>query len=101
MLSGFDVFKNLNYEIFVAQHIYPAATLLWQLHTHVPAYAAYITYVAVGFVAFDRSAQIIWMAFPNTHGLGRLLSKAPGYITRLKRLPEERVELTIEAVDFD
>jgi hypothetical protein len=100
VLSGFGFFRNLNYEIFVAQHICAAATLLWLLHTHVPNYAKYNIYMAVGFVAFDWSSRIIWAVLRNFHIIDRIRASAPGYAVRLEALPGEMTRVIIDDPGF-
>ena len=100
VLSGFGFFRNLNYELFVAQHICAAATLLWLLHTHVPNYAKYNIYMAIGFVAFDWSARIVWAVMRNFHVLDHIRASAPGYPVRLEALPGEMTRVTIDNAGF-
>lgn len=100
VLSGFGFFRDLNYEIFVAQHICAAATLLWLLHTHVPDYAKYNIYMAIGFVAFDCSARIIWILLRNLRILDRIRAGAPGYTVRLETVPGEMVRVVIDNPGF-
>ncbi|SMR59069.1 unnamed protein product [Zymoseptoria tritici ST99CH_1E4] len=100
LLSGFGFFRHLSYELFVLQHIAGAAALLWVLHTHVPTKAAYNIWMAVAFLTFDWGARLIHGVLQNTHILGRLNSKIPGYSTRLEPLPGNVVRVTIEGVDF-
>ncbi|KAK3697298.1 ferric-chelate reductase Frp1 [Vermiconidia calcicola] len=100
ILSGFGFFRNLSYELFVAQHICAAATLLWLLYVHVPTYTRYHIYMAIGFVAFDWSVRIIWMVLRNTHVLDRIRARAPGYATHLETLPGDRVRITIDDPAF-
>ena len=100
ILTGFGFFRNLSYEVFVAQHICAAATLLWLLHTHVPSYARYYVYMSIGFVAFDWSARIVWAVLRNTHILDRVRFKPIGYSVRLETLPGNMVRLTIDDPGF-
>ena len=100
VLSGFGFFRSLNYELFVAQHICAAATLLWLLHTHVPNYAKYNIYMAIAFVAFDWSARIVWALLRNFHVLDRIRANAPGYAVRLKAVSGERVRVIIDNPGF-
>lgn len=101
VLSGFGFFRSLSYEIFVAQHICAAATLLWVLYTHVPVYARYNIYMAIGFLAFDWSLRIIWILLRNARGRGRHSTNTFGYSARLEKLPGSMVRLIIDDVDFE
>jgi predicted ferric reductase len=96
VLSGFGFFRHLNYEIFVAQHICAAATLLWLLHTHVPGYAAYNIYISIGFVAFDWSGRIVWALLRNFHIIDRIRARSPGYTARLEALPGDVVRVVLD-----
>jgi len=100
ILSGFGFFRNLSYEVFVAQHICAAATLLWLLYVHVPAYARYNIYMAIGFVAFDWVSRIVWALLRNTHLLDSVRSGAPGYSASLEALPGDIVRITIGDAAF-
>lgn len=96
ILSGFGFFRHLSYEIFVAQHICAAATLLWLLFVHVPIYARYNVYMAIGFVAFDWSARTICAVLRNTHILDRVRGGTPGYSARLEPLLGDMVRVVID-----
>lgn len=100
VLSGFGFFRNMNYELFVLQHIAAAVVLLWVLFVHVPSYARYNIWMSVSFIAFDWSARIIWAVLRNTHILGQAGMKVPGYAARLEPLPGDMVRLTIDDADF-
>ncbi|KAK4505461.1 hypothetical protein PRZ48_003424 [Zasmidium cellare] len=100
VLSGFGFFRNMNYEIFVLQHIAAAAVLLWVLFVHVPTYAQYNIWMSVAFITFDWGARLIWGILRNTHLLGRVGMKLPGYAARLEPLPGDVVRLTTDEADF-
>lgn len=100
ILSGFGVFRDLNYEFFVIQHIAGAGVMLWLLFVHVPKDAQYNIWISVAFLAFDWAGRILHGTLQNTHVLGRLKSKVPGYELRLEALPGEVTRVTIEDVDF-
>jgi NAD(P)H-flavin reductase len=100
VLSGFGFFRAASYEIFVAQHIVAAATLLWLIFIHVPQYARYNVWVCVGFLAFDWGCRILHGFLRNTHLLSKLAVKTPGYSASTENLPGNMVRLTLEDVDF-
>ncbi|EME47316.1 hypothetical protein DOTSEDRAFT_85832 [Dothistroma septosporum NZE10] len=100
ILTGFGFFRNVNYELFVVQHIVAAAVLLWVLFVHVPSYAKYNIWMSVAFVCFDWGARLVWAVLRNTHVLGRTKTRMPGYTTRLEPLPGDVVKLTIDDADF-
>jgi NAD(P)H-flavin reductase len=100
ILSGFGFFRNLSYEVFVAQHICAAATLLWLLYVHIPEYARHNVWMAVGFVAFDWISRIIWMVLRNTHILDKARSGLPGYRAKLEALPGDMVRIVVEDASF-
>lgn len=100
ILSGFGFFRALSYEFFVVQHIAGAGVMLWLLFVHVPAKAQYNIWISVAFLAFDWVGRIVHGVLQNTHVLGRLKSKVPGYTIRLEALPEDVTRVTIEDVDF-
>ncbi|KAH6695412.1 hypothetical protein F5X68DRAFT_272775 [Plectosphaerella plurivora] len=51
--------RRLAYEVFVAQHIASAAAFLWLLYVHVPKYARYYVWFAIGAWASDRLGRLI------------------------------------------
>lgn len=100
VLTGFGFVRAKRYEIFVAQHICAAATLLWLLSMHVPSYASYYIWMAVGFVVFDWSSRIVWVLLRNSHALSGFEPGRPGYSVQLEPLPGDMVRLMIKDVDF-
>lgn len=100
VLTGFGFFRNVSYELFVAQHTVAAAVLLWVLFVHVPSYAQYNIWLSVAFVAFDWGVRLVWTILRNFHILGRSSQKTPGYSTRLEALPGDVVRVTIDDIDF-
>lgn len=100
ILSGFGFFRQLSYEFFVAQHICAAATLLWLLYVHVPIYARYHVYMAMGFVALDWIARVFWVVWQNTHIRDRVRGGAPGYSARFESLPGDMVRIVIDDTAF-
>ncbi|EME86988.1 uncharacterized protein MYCFIDRAFT_210661 [Pseudocercospora fijiensis CIRAD86] len=100
VISGFGLFRNLNYELFVIQHIAAAGVLLWLLFVHVPSYARYNIWLSIAFVAFDWGMRIIWGVLRNFHLLGGKSPFEAGYTTHLETLPGDVVRLTIENADF-
>ena len=106
VLSSFGFFRAAGYEFFVFQHLASAGILLWLLYIHVPSYAAYNIWLAIGFVAFDRGSRLVWIVGRNLHLFARTKRFFShrrhylGYMARLKSLPKGFVWVTIEDVDF-
>nr|POE94557.1 ferric/cupric reductase transmembrane component 2 [Quercus suber] len=100
VLTGFGFVRAKSYELFVAQHIAAAATLLWLLYMHVPSYAMYNVYLSIAFVVLDWGMRIGWNVMRNMHFLGRSIGRAPGYSARLEPLSGDMVRLSIDEVDF-
>ncbi|KAL2075687.1 hypothetical protein VTL71DRAFT_630 [Oculimacula yallundae] len=62
-LSSLSPLRRVAYEFFVLQHIAAAGVFLWLLHVHVPAYAQYNIWFAIGAIASDwvlRGLLMIW-----------------------------------------
>jgi NAD(P)H-flavin reductase len=59
--------RRLAYEFFVIQHIIAAAVFLWLLWVHVPAYAQYNIWFAIGTISFDWVLRGILLVFKNIH----------------------------------
>jgi len=106
VLSSFGFFRAAGYEFFVFQHLASAGVLLWLLYVHVPSYAAYNIWLAIGFVAFDRGGRLVWIIGRNLHlfvrtrklfGDGR---HGLGYMAHVTCLPGGFLGVTIKDVDF-
>lgn len=98
-------FRHFRYEVFVLQHICAAATLLWLVHTHVPAYAQYNVYISIAFLAFDWIGRIVSALARNTHALAffsrkRVGAHGFGYKVHLIALPGDVVRVTVYNADF-
>jgi hypothetical protein len=105
VLTGFGYFRTLSHELFVLQHIAAAAVLLWLVHTHVPSYAAYHVWLAVGFVAFDWIGRTVLVLVRNLHVLSmmfekRLRGRLIGYPAHIDVLSDNYLCVTMEKVDF-
>jgi NAD(P)H-flavin reductase len=105
LLTGFGYFRTLSHELFVLQHIAAASILLWLVHIHVPPYAAYHVWLAVGFVAFDWIGRTALVLTRNLHVLPILLGKRlrrhiVGYPAHVDALPHNYMSITVEGVDF-
>lgn len=64
-LSSLAPVRGLGYELFVFQHLTSAIIFLWLLWKHVPLYAMYNVWIAIGFLVFDRVAYSVWFAALN------------------------------------
>lgn len=53
-LTSLSPLRRIAYEVFVLQHIAAGAVFLWVLYVHVPYYAVYNVYWAIGALCFDR-----------------------------------------------
>jgi ferredoxin-NADP reductase len=102
VLSSFGFFRSRIYELWVLQHIATAGLLLWLVHVHVPSYAAYNVWLAVGFVAFDRILRFLWAFTRNTHifKARRLVQNLLGFSATVRCLSDEHVHVIINNIDF-
>jgi len=102
VLTSFGFFRSKIYELWVFQHIATAGLLLWLVHTHVPSYAAYNVWLAIGFVAFDRISRILLVSLRNLHIIrGRKSSGNDlGYPATIQHLSDQHVHIVIDDVDF-
>ncbi|MCJ1251844.1 hypothetical protein MMC30_009082 [Trapelia coarctata] len=106
VLSSFGLFRRAGYEFFVFQHLASAGILLWLLHIHVPSYAAYNIWLAIGFVAFDRVSRLVWITGRNLHLFARAKNIFVrgkfhlGYMARISPLPAGYVGVAIDDIDF-
>lgn len=106
VLSSFGFFRAAGYEFFVFQHLASAGVLLWLLYIHVPSYAAYNIWLAIGFVALDRGGRLIWIIGRNLHLLARIRKPfgngrhSLGYMAHVTSLSGGFLAVTIEDIDF-
>lgn len=101
ILTSFGLFRSMCYELWVFQHIASAGVLLWALYMHIPVYARYNLWMAIGFVAFDQIGRLIWNVVQNVG----LLRRGPkgmslGYIASLEALPNGYTKVRIPNIHF-
>jgi ferredoxin-NADP reductase len=106
VITGFGYFRTLSYELFVLQHMAAAGILLWLVHVHVPSYAAYNVWLAVGFVAFDWAGRTMLVLARNLHIPAIFKGKhvrrrIVGYPAQVKALSDGYVSITVHEVGFD
>jgi NAD(P)H-flavin reductase len=104
-LSGLAPLRHVWYEFFVVQHVISIAVFLWLLFMHVPSYAMYYIWMAIGFIAFDRISRLGWILFRNirirSSGSTKLkLAERVGYRTELFALPGDVTRVVIKNVPF-
>ena len=100
VITGFGFFRELCYELWVLQHLASAGVLLWLLYVHVPSYARYNIWLAIGFVVFDRGVRGIWALVNNLH-LRYLGKGGVGFRGQATSLPNGYLKLTLKDVDFN
>lgn len=99
VLTGFGLFRDLCYELWLLQHLGSAGVLLWLVYKHVPSYATYNVWMAIGFVAFDRVARGVWSIVHNLH-LGTFGKGGIGYRAEIVSTSEEYLKVVVKEVDF-
>lgn len=101
VLTGFGFFRTKIYELWIIQHLATAGVLLWLLYVHVPSYARYNIWMAIGFVVFDRTVRGFLSVWRNLHirGLGRTNGQV-GFKTEVEPLPHDYVRVTLKDVNF-
>ncbi|KAJ9656399.1 ferric-chelate reductase Frp1 [Neophaeococcomyces mojaviensis] len=100
VLTGFGLFRDLCYELWVLQHLASAGVLLWLVYVHVPSYARYNVWLAIGFVAFDRGARGVWSLLNNTHRFGIFRGKGLGFRGQAEALEHGYLRLTLKDTGF-
>jgi len=99
-LSSLSPLRRLAYEFFVLQHIAAAAVFLWLLWVHVPSYAAYNVWFAIGAISFDWILRIILLCFRNlvfrSSRRGDNSLKRIGYQTKIDIICDDISLLTIK-----
>ena len=104
LVSSCAPFRNMAYELFVLQHIAAAGIFLWLVYRHVPSYAVYNVWFAVGIVTFDRTALFCWSVYQNV-GIRQRGAKASsprwlGYRAELRALNRDSTMVTVRDVAF-
>lgn len=105
VLTGLGFFRTLCYELWLLQHIAAAMVLLWLVHSHVPSYAQYNVWFAVGVVVFDRLVRTLRTVVVNLHLFSkRHESGTPGrrfgYETEVTALSHEFIHVKVRNVDL-
>jgi NAD(P)H-flavin reductase len=92
------------YEFYVIQHLASIAVFLWLLWNHVPSYAMYNIWLAIGFIAFDRVARGLWLLVRNIHvfsgNTDLSLVQRLGYKTEISALPGRVTRVIIQDLPF-
>ena len=104
LISSCAPFRNIAYELFVLQHLAAAGIFLWLVYRHVPSYAVYNVWFAVGIVAFDRTALFCWSVYRNIvvrqGGAKPSSSRWLGYRAELQALNRDITMVTLRDVTF-
>jgi NAD(P)H-flavin reductase len=64
-ITSLSPMRRLAYEFFVLQHIVTSAVFLWVLYVHVPSYAQYNIWFAIGALMLDRAVRTVLLLFRN------------------------------------
>jgi predicted ferric reductase len=104
VITGFGFFRELFYEFFVLQHIASLTVLLWLLYIHLPSYAKYNVWLAIGFVAFDHVSRLLLLIIQNLHLRSTSIRKKQkymfGFSAQAGDLTDDHLLLTIDNVDI-
>jgi NAD(P)H-flavin reductase len=104
-ITGLSPFRHMAYEIFLLQHMISAAFVIWLIFIHVPSYAQFYVWIAIGFVAFDWLARGLLLLYRNinlfrTRGVISSIADRIGYRAELQVLPGNTTGITIKNVTF-
>jgi hypothetical protein len=64
-ITSISPLRRMSHRLFVLQHIAAAAVLLWCLWVHVPSYAAYNVWLAIGTLALDWIIRLFLILYRN------------------------------------
>ena len=95
--------RRLCYEFFVLQHLVSGVIFLWLLSVHIPAYAAYNLWMAIGFLVLGRCLRAAFMLYRNitVRKVNSIVKPATfGYSADLQAAAEHTTVLTVEDVKF-
>lgn len=101
LLTGYGLFRDLCYELWLLQHVASAGVLLWLLYVHLPSYARYNVWLSLGFVALDRVIRGAQSIIRNTNfkHAGTLKSLL-GFHTTVETLPHDYLKVSIPNAGF-
>jgi predicted ferric reductase len=104
-LSSLAPIRRWSYEIFVLQHLAAAGVFLWLLWLHVPSYAVYNIWFAIGAVAFDKVFLFCWSSWANvrlrpTKSEQGVKSKLIGHHAEIRALDDETTEVVVKDIPF-
>lgn len=105
VVVGFLPLRHLYYEFWLIQHIASAVVMLWLLYVHIPAEAQYLLWMSVSFLAFDRLARWVNLAWQNINLKKSTSScegrKRFGHRISARAMGVTTTVLTIKDVHFD
>jgi len=64
-ITSLSPLRSMAYEVFVLQHIAAAPVFLWLLWVHVPSYASYNVWFAIGAISFDWVLRFCLAIYQN------------------------------------
>ena len=107
-LTSLAPVRGKAHHIFVLQHLAAAGVLLWLLHMHVPSYAMYNIWLAIGLLALDRIMRTCLTLYRNitirsarsrrfSNIMGR---KRFGYEAEVQAFPGDVMAITIYGTSF-
>ncbi|KEF53546.1 uncharacterized protein A1O9_10521 [Exophiala aquamarina CBS 119918] len=102
VITGFGFIRSLSYELWLLQHLASAMVLLWLVYLHVPSYAQYNVWFAVGSVVFDRLVRGLKMAASNI-GFNKsgLNTRLIGYEAEVKCVSSGFIQVIIKHAKFN
>ncbi|MCJ1310949.1 hypothetical protein MMC25_004618 [Agyrium rufum] len=101
IITSWGYFRGMSYEIFVLQHLTAAGIFLWLLYSHVPVYAQYNVWMAIGFVVFDQVGRLSLNIIRNVNrSSGKGMMPNLGYRAHVEALPGSFTKVTINDVKF-
>lgn len=100
-ITSLSPLRRIAYEIFVLHHIAAAAVFLWLLWAHVPSYASYNVWFAIGAISLDWVLRLLLAVYRNVR-LRRVTScngpKMIGHEVELRPAGSDVTVVTIKDV---
>lgn len=101
VLTGYGLFRDLCYELWLLQHLASAGVLLWLLYVHLPSYARYNVWLSLAFVALDRIARGVRAVMTNTSlKHDGTLRPLLGFHASVEALPHNYLKLNFHNASF-
>ncbi len=104
VLTGFAPLRRMWYELFVVQHIVTGILFLYIIYMHVPSYAVYNVWFAIGALCLDRLCRTVMLVWQNLriapNPTGCAGGQRIGHHAQVRAVGSEITVVTLKDVHF-